>query len=105
MLFTRLKEYLQGTNDALPLKYIKFGENTHYVFHSLSNSTEESSLHLTPIFENYMWFRHLSLDSMREGWADFRNTMSQFKTYKGLPDKDKMPIFMYVNQYLEISTS
>lgn len=40
MLFTRLKEYLRGPDETLPLKYIKFGENTHYVFHSLSRNTE-----------------------------------------------------------------
>ena len=53
------KQYLNNLRVEVPLKFIKFGEFTEYIFHAFNEGQEQSSILQTTFFENYLSIKHI----------------------------------------------
>jgi hypothetical protein len=94
MVFQALKDELNYSPEEVPIKYIKFGEPTEYVFHTTINNIEESNVYLTPMFENYMAIRHITTNSFLQFFNNLKENAISFVAWQRIPKRKKLPIFM-----------
>ena len=91
----RRSKHLRVCRLEHPLKYIKFGEFSEYIFHAIVGEKEQSSILQTTIFETFLSLKDFLIGFnqftiLKDIFRDFKDDFIEFKK-----DSNRTKYLMY----------